>query len=81
MTSNLEKYRKDLDSLISMGNRLFDAMKYNCYPEDFVKLVKKELKKKSDQFLKDLPSFNSEYQSWYSESLVIIKSIVTRQGR
>ncbi len=76
MTSNLEKYRKDLDSLISMGDRLFCAMKYDCHPEDFVKLVKKTVKEKPDKFLKDLPSFDSEYQSWYSESLIIIKVLL-----
>ena len=76
MTSNLEKYRKDLDRLISMGNNLYNAMRYNCDPEGFSKLVKKQFKEEPDQFLKNLPSFNSEYQSWYSESLAIIKVLL-----
>ena len=76
MTSNLEKYRKDLNHLISMGNNLCNAMKYDCDPEGFSELAKKQFKEKSDQFLKDLPSFNSEYQSWYSESLAIIKVLL-----
>lgn len=37
-------------------------------PEDAVELFK--------EFIKTLPSFRSEYQKWYSESLVLIKQLL-----
>lgn len=75
MTSNLEKFKKDLQELIDRGDMLHNAILYESHPEDFKKqladLVKDE--KKIADFLKTLPDFKSKYQAWYSESLAVIK--------
>ena len=76
--NNLEKYKKDLENLIKQGGLLHNAMQYECYPKQFVNQVSEALKEKEtcSKFISNLPSFNKEYQTWYSESLVVIKQIL-----
>jgi len=78
MSSNLEKYKNDLKELISKGEKLQNAMQAEFMPERFREALEKALKdeKKVTKFLKELPSFTSDYQSWYSESLVLIKLLI-----
>lgn len=66
--NNLEKYKKDLKSLISEGEELFLMMGYKCFPERF-----ENAHKKTKDLLKNATSFNDGYQSWYSEALAVIK--------
>jgi len=75
---NIEKYKADLSRLIEKGNNLDITMKYSCYPERIEEQIKAALKdeKKTKEFIKKLPPFNIEYQSWYSESLVLIKQLL-----
>lgn len=75
---NFEKYKKDLESLISKGDMLHNAMQYECYPNDFEKKVLLALAKQDacKKFISRLPSFCDEYQTWYSESLVLIKQLL-----
>lgn len=75
--NNLEKYKKDLDRLISDGDSLLNAIQFECYPEKFESQVKKTLKQKYGQFVKSLPSFRDKYQFWYSESFIIIKLLLS----
>jgi hypothetical protein len=70
--NNLQKYEKDLESLILRGSKLYNAMLFECHPEH----VRKQLGKKAEEFIKDLPKFNDEYQNWYSESLAVIKLLL-----
>ena len=53
-----------------------NAMKYECYSEDFQKAVKKAFKEKASEYLKSLPDFKSSYQTWYSESKILIKQLL-----
>jgi len=77
MISNLEKYKKDLENLISEGNLLLNAMNFECCPEEFKTQAKKTRDKKQYlELLKKLPSFTDKYQYWYSESLSIIKLLL-----
>jgi hypothetical protein len=76
MISNLEKYKKDLDRLISDGDSLFMAIQFECHPEEFKLQVKKVVNERYDQFIKTLPLFRDKYQFWYSESLAIIKLLL-----
>lgn len=76
MISNLEKYKKDLDRLITDGSDLLNAIQIESHPIEFEAQAKKVLKEKYDQFIKDLPSFRDKYQSWYSEALVVIKLLL-----
>lgn len=72
MSSNIEKFKKDLEALIKTGESLQMAMKYECYPEQFEEAFGDKLK----AFKKTLPKFNDEYQSWYSEAKVLIKQLL-----
>lgn len=76
--TNLEKYKKDLESLIKQGGLLHNAMQYECYPKQFVSQISEILKEEDAcrKYISNLPSFNKEYQTWYSESLVVIKQIL-----
>jgi hypothetical protein len=82
MISNLEKYKKDLQKLITRGDGLLNALQYDCFQEDFVAQLEKAFKNKRSkkklisEFVKSLPNFNIDYQKWYSESLVLIKQLL-----
>ncbi len=77
---NLEKYKKDLNKLISDGGMLLNAMQFECYPEEFEaqakKLFKEKFSEKFKQLRKKMLSFKDNYQTWYSESLAIIKLLM-----
>ena len=76
MTSNLEKYKKDLDQLIADGELLINSM-YKAYePELFKKICQGIGKENQEKYIKSLPNFSNKYQDWYSESLVIIKQLL-----
>jgi hypothetical protein len=79
MLSNLDRYKKDLRSLIDKGNDLLNAMQAECFPEAFKKQV--EGIKGVDEaavtkFLKDLPSFTETYQFWYSEAKALVRQLL-----
>jgi hypothetical protein len=78
MISNIDKYKKDLGRLISDGGQLLNAMQYECFPKEFEDAIAKTLKDKNEiqDFKKKLPSFKDKYQSWYSESLAVIKLLL-----
>lgn len=76
MPSNIERFKTDLEKLIKRGNELHMAMQLGCYPEQFKEQLKKQLKEKTEEFIKGLPSFNTEYQSWYSEALALLRQVL-----
>lgn len=75
---NIEKYKNDLKLLLEKANTLDIAMKYECYPEDMEKQIAAAIKdeKKAKDYINKIKPFKSEYQSWYSESLVLIKQLL-----
>ncbi|MEK6647258.1 MAG: hypothetical protein AABY84_11365 [Candidatus Firestonebacteria bacterium] len=73
---NIEKYKKDLEQLISEGKNLYDSIQFECFPDEFRTKAKKVLKDKYESYIKALPSFKEKYQSWYSESLMVIKLLL-----
>lgn len=75
---NIDKYKSDLKSLLEKGNLLDIAMKYECYPENIEKQVKTAIKdpKKAKDYIAKIPRFNAEYQTWYSEALILIKQLL-----
>ena len=75
MKSNLEKYKKDLESLIKEGDLLREAMKVNCFPEQLAKEFG-YLGDKEKEYIKSLPKFKDDYQGWYSEAKVVIKQLL-----
>jgi len=77
MISNLEKYKKDLEKLITHGGTLLNSMQHECYPKEYKALVKKTIGEKSYlQLINNLPIFKENYQDWYSESLSVIKLLL-----
>ncbi|NHZ86306.1 MAG: hypothetical protein GWP19_10550 [Planctomycetia bacterium] len=76
MISNLEKYNKDLDTLIDNGQLLLSSMQKECHPNNFEAVVKKKFKTKSNEYIKKIPIFSNKYQDWYSESLITIKQLL-----
>lgn len=79
MIPNIEKYKKDLEQLIYDGEQLLDAMQGECFPEEFESELAKIFsgsKSKIQEFKTKLPSFKDKYQSWYSESLAVVKLLL-----
>lgn len=76
MLSNLDVYKKDLDSLIAKGEKLHLSMQRECFPKQFEESLKTLPSSKAKEIVKDLPSFEEDYQSWYSEVKVLIKQLL-----
>lgn len=73
MESNINKYQNDLKSLIQRGLSLY----YGLYNE-FYKEYKAEISKlnKDVQEIIKKSSFKDAYNSWYNESLIVIKQLM-----
>lgn len=76
MASNLDRFKSDLSRLTEQGGRLELAMNLDCFPERIKAVAKRQLKDKADAYLKDLPSFPSDYQRWYSEALAVVRQLL-----
>lgn len=76
MLSNLDRYKKDLDSLLNKGQLLLWAIQKECVPDAFTKAFKQEYKDKGDRLLKSIPPFADSYQAWYSEAKLLIKQLL-----
>jgi len=76
MTTNLDRFQNDLEALLKLGQRLQQAMTYECHPDRFAAAVKEAHGKKATACLKDLPSFKNEYQGWYSEALAFLRQVL-----
>src|SRR6202140_3178364 len=75
--TNLEKYKKDLDSLITRGDRLYVGIQLECDPDKFKAAIKKQMEKRVEGVpVSPLPRFTDEYQSWYSEAKVLIRQLL-----
>jgi len=72
MSSNLDRYKSDLKSLLKKAEDLHLAIQYECYPDEF----RKHAGDQTDAIVKGLPTFGSEYQSWYSESTAVIRQLL-----
>lgn len=73
MESNISKYQKDLESLITRGNHLLLGL-YNEFSSEFGPRIKKFDKDLMEKIKKH--SFKDKYNAWYNESLVLIKQLV-----
>jgi len=69
MESNITKYQKDLDLLINRGVQLFYGL-YNEFSDEIEGLDKETIELISKY------SFKEEYNSWYNESLAVIKQLM-----
>ena len=76
MASNLDKFKADLAALVSRGKSLYLAMQLDCYPEEMEAQLKKQFKDKAPEYIKGLPSFDKEYQRWYSEAIALVRQLL-----
>jgi hypothetical protein len=76
MSSNVDRFKADLEGLISQGNKLLMAIQHECYPKETEEQLRTVFKEKTKKYIEDLPQFNSSYQRWYSESLALIRQIL-----
>jgi hypothetical protein len=75
---NIEKYKSELTALIDKGDKLDISMKYECFPDNIEKQIKAAVKdeKKAKGYISKILPFRKDYQSWYSEALVLIKQLL-----
>lgn len=73
MESNISKYQKDLESLITRGNYLVLGL-YNEFSSECANRFKK-FDKEFWEKIKEC-SFKDKYNAWYNESLVLIKQLI-----
>ena len=78
MITNLEKYKKDLTELIANGDILALALEAQHHAEDFRNAIEGAFPGVDDvaKCIAKLPSFENDYQAWYSESLVLLKQLL-----
>jgi hypothetical protein len=76
MATNFDRFKADLDSLLKLGFNLQMAMAFETNTEQFKAAAKKAHGKEADEFIKTIPSFKSEYQKWYSESLALLRQLL-----
>ncbi|MYE43213.1 MAG: hypothetical protein F4X79_04195 [Acidobacteria bacterium] len=74
--SNLDRYRKDLESLVSTGDQLVNSIQAECHPKEFLAAAKKKLGARAEAFVAGLPSFAATYQRWYSEAQVLVRQLL-----
>jgi len=71
MVSNLDRYKKDLSKLVTLG----ESMNLDLHIRDFEK--NGELNKKQTESKKKVGGiFESQYQKWYTESLAVIRHLL-----
>ena len=73
---NVDRYKKDLNLLVKLGDRLHHAMQNECSPKEFAQAVREAYGDKSEEFIQSLPRFDSEYQTWYSEAKVLVRQLM-----
>lgn len=76
MISNLERYKKDLDSLLAKGEELAMSLQHYCFKSNFEESVQKQFGDGSKKYLDSLPDFHKAYQSWYSEAKALVKLLL-----
>ena len=73
---SIDRYEKDLDALVSQGSRLHNAMQNECFPQRVARDAKTSLGDGAGEFIRALPSFNDEYQAWYSEAKALVRQLL-----
>ena len=73
---NVDRYEKDLNSLLSKGAKLHSAIQHECSPQEFKRVAEESLGEKVEEYIQALPSFRDEYQPWYSEAKVLVRQLL-----
>ena len=75
LSSILERFKKELKSLLDRGQNLHRAIWYETHPDEFREATAK-VDEDFDAFVKSLPNVKADYQSWYSEARAVLKQIL-----
>jgi len=76
MLSNVDRYKRDLDSLLQGGERLLLSLQRECFPIESERPIKKRPRDEASDPFDSMPSFRDAYQPWYSEAKVLIKQLL-----
>lgn len=79
MSESTNKYTSELDALIVEGRQLLRALEYDCHKDEMTNFYMKKFnndKNKANEYIKSLPMFTENYQSWYSKALAVVKQIL-----
>jgi hypothetical protein len=80
MSSNLDRFKTDLKTLVDKGDNLLNAIQAECFPEAIEEKLRNTLgegeRKTVKDWLQALPSFDETYQVWYSEAKVLVKQLL-----
>ena len=76
MASNLNRFKSDLAKLIKTGAALHLSMQRSCFGKNFEEQLREQLGDKTDEYINHLPSFDTEYQRWYSECLALLRQVL-----
>lgn len=78
--TNLEKYRKDLDTLILEAREVQNSLTYSAFGHnDFYGDLLEQLggdEKEAEAFIKNIKPFGAAYQHWYSEALPLVRQLL-----
>src|SRR4051812_22917544 len=78
--SNLDRYKKDLDALISKGDMLRISIQAECFPIETEAQLRKQYPKEFPKGAKNIfakfPQFKEDFQPWYSEVKVLLKQLL-----
>jgi len=73
MESNIDRYKKDLELLIKQGTSLMLGL-YNEFSSEYATQIKKLDKETQEKIKKS--TFKDKYNTWYNESLALIKQLI-----
>lgn len=78
MTSTIERFKADIEKLVSLGGELLNQIQYECFPGEFRAQAQKLAKEERAAVLAAVEdgSFGDRYQRWYSESLAVLKQLL-----
>jgi hypothetical protein len=76
MKNNLTRFKEDIKKLIEKGHKLELAMTFESSSDKYKQELKARLGDKYLEITSNQISFRKEYQSWYSESLALLKQIL-----
>jgi hypothetical protein len=76
MANTVDRFKTDLDKLIKDGARLELSMLLECHPEEITKQLREHHKAKTDSFIDSLPSFNRDYERWYSQAKALLSQLL-----
>lgn len=74
---SIECAKQELDNLINLGDKLQRAIYRDLHEKEYDNaLTEAHGEAEAKKIIKSLPDFRKVYQSWYSESLVVIKQLI-----